>query len=66
MKMGITGRFGTIPGSAFEVDLGSGYDVALLPNFLHHFDFTTNVILLKKVREALKPSGLVAVDRVRA
>ena len=60
-KMGISGRFGTIPGSAFEVDLGTGYDVALLPNFLHHFDFATNVTLLKKVRAALKPGGLVAV-----
>jgi ubiquinone/menaquinone biosynthesis C-methylase UbiE len=52
--MGIAGRFHTIPGSAFEVDLGTGYDVALLPNFLHHFDFATNV-------ELLKPEGLVAV-----
>jgi ubiquinone/menaquinone biosynthesis C-methylase UbiE len=60
-QMGITGRFGTIPGSAFEVDLGTDYDIALLPNFLHHFDFATNVTLLKKVRAALKPGGLVAV-----
>ena len=59
--MGIAGRFGTMPGSAFEVALGTGYDVALVPNFLHHFDFTTNVTLLKRVREALKPRGLVAV-----
>jgi SAM-dependent methyltransferase len=59
--MGIMGRFRTIPGSAFEVDLGTAYDVALLPNFLHHFDFRTNVTLLKKVRKALKPGGLVAV-----
>ncbi len=61
LKMGIAGRFRTIPGSAFEVDFGSGYDVALLPNFLHHFDFATNVTLLKKVRAALKPGGLAAV-----
>jgi len=59
--MGIAGRFRTIPGSAFEVDFGTGYDVALLPNFLHHFDFATNVTLLKKVRAALKPGGLAAV-----
>jgi|SRR5579872_1587777 len=60
-KLGITGRFRTIPGSAFEVDLGTDYDVVLLPNFLHHFDFATNVTLLKRVRTALKPGGLVAV-----
>lgn len=60
-KMGIHGRFRTIPGSAFEVALGTGYDVALLPNFLHHFDSATNVTLLKRVRAALKPGGLAAV-----
>jgi len=59
--MGIAGRFRTIAGSAFEVDFGTGYDVALLPNFLHHFDFATNIALLKKVRAALKPGGLAAV-----
>jgi 2-polyprenyl-3-methyl-5-hydroxy-6-metoxy-1,4-benzoquinol methylase len=60
-KMGITGRFRTIPGSFFDVDLGAEYDTALLPNFLHHFDFATNVTLLQKVRAALKPGGLAAV-----
>jgi len=61
VKMGVSGRFLTIPGSAFEIDFGSGYDIALLPNFLHHFDFATNVTLLRKVRAALKPGGLAAV-----
>ncbi|MCU1335397.1 MAG: Methyltransferase type 12 [Bryobacterales bacterium] len=60
-EMGITGRFRTVPGNAFEVDFGTGYDVALLPNFLHHFNSATNVTLLKKVRAALKPAGRVAV-----
>jgi hypothetical protein len=46
---------------AFDVDLGSGYDLVMAPNFLHHFDFDTNVTLLKKVREALAPGGRVAV-----
>jgi len=60
-KMGLGNRAHTIPGSAFEVEFGSGYDVALLPNFLHHFDAHTNVTLLQKVYVALKPEGLVAV-----
>jgi 2-polyprenyl-3-methyl-5-hydroxy-6-metoxy-1,4-benzoquinol methylase len=59
-KAGVYQRFRTIPGSAFDVDFGGGYDVALLPNFLHHFDPPTNVTLLKKVRAAMKPGGLVA------
>jgi SAM-dependent methyltransferase len=50
-----------LPGSFFEVDLGTGYDLVLLPNFLHHFDSATNVGLLKKVHAALKPGGVAAI-----
>jgi hypothetical protein len=59
-KAGVGDRYHGIAGSAFEVDLGSGYDLVLLPNFLHHFDHATNVKLLKRVRAALKPGGRVA------
>lgn len=58
-RSGVQDRYQTIPGSAFDVDFGTGYDVALLPNFLHHFDFATCVGLIKKVRAALKPGGRV-------
>jgi len=57
---GVADRYHTIPGSAFDADLGSGYDLVLLPNFLHHFDHSTNVTLLKRVRAALKSGGRVA------
>ncbi|HUK87463.1 MAG TPA: class I SAM-dependent methyltransferase [Terriglobales bacterium] len=60
-RAGLEGRYFTRPGSAFEVDFGSGYDVALLTNFLHHFDVPTNVGLLKKVHAALKPGGRAVV-----
>jgi len=60
VKLGVADRFHTIPGSAFEVDLGSGYDLILLPNFLHHFDEPTCVKLLKKLRAAMKPTGTLA------
>lgn len=59
-KAGIADRYRLIPGSAFDVDFGSGYDIVLLPNFLHHFDEPTCIQLLKKVYAALKPGGLVA------
>jgi SAM-dependent methyltransferase len=58
---GLDGRFQTIAGSAFEVDFGSGYDLVLLPNFLHHFDHATNVTLLRKVHAALTPGGRAAI-----
>jgi 2-polyprenyl-3-methyl-5-hydroxy-6-metoxy-1,4-benzoquinol methylase len=57
----VAGRYHTIPGSAFDVDFGNGYDLILLPNFLHHFDPPTNVKLLQKVRAALAPGGRAAI-----
>ena len=56
-KAGVTKRFHTIPGSAFEVDYGSDYDLVLITNFLHHFDPPTCIRFLKKVHAALKPEG---------
>jgi SAM-dependent methyltransferase len=60
-KFGVADRYSTIPGSAFDVDLGSGYDLILLPNFLHHFRADVNVGFLKKVHAALAPGGHVAI-----
>jgi len=56
-RAGVASRYHTIPGSAFEVDFGTDYDVVLLTNFLHHFSKDTCVSLLKKVRAATKPGG---------
>jgi SAM-dependent methyltransferase len=56
-QAGVTERYRTLPGSAFEVDFGSGYDLVLLTNFLHHFDRATNVQLLRRAQAALKPGG---------
>ncbi len=54
---GISSRFRKLAGNAFDVDFGTGYDVILIPNFLHHFDPPTCVAFLKKVHAALKPGG---------
>lgn len=56
-KAGVADRYSTIPGSAFDVEFGEGYDTVLLTNFLHHFDQPTNETLLRKVHAALKPGG---------
>jgi len=56
-KAGIEGRFSTIPGSAFEVDLGTAYDIVLIPNFLHHFDPPGCEAFLRRVHAALAPGG---------
>jgi ubiquinone/menaquinone biosynthesis C-methylase UbiE len=57
IKAGVSARYHTIPGSAFDVDFGSDYDIVLLTNFLHHFSPQVNEILLRKVHAALKPGG---------
>jgi SAM-dependent methyltransferase len=58
---GVAARFRTRAGSAFEVPFGDGYDLVLLPNFLHHFDPPTCERLLAKARAALAPSGRVVI-----
>ena len=55
---GLADRYSTIIGNAFDVDLGAGYDIVLIPNFLHHFDPGTNESLLRKVHAALTPEGI--------
>jgi hypothetical protein len=58
-KMGVGGRVHRIEGDAFAVDLGSDYDIVLIPNFLHHFDEPTNVGFLKRLHAAMRPGGRV-------
>jgi SAM-dependent methyltransferase len=59
-QAGVDDRYDMLPGSAFEVDFGGPYDAVLLTNFLHHFDQSTCVGLLKKVHAALRPGGRAA------
>ncbi len=56
-KAGVTSRFSTRPGSAFDADLGEGHDYVFITNFLHHFDEATNIKLLQRFRSALKDGG---------
>jgi ubiquinone/menaquinone biosynthesis C-methylase UbiE len=56
-KAGVADRYSAIEGSAFDVDYGTGYDLVLLTNFLHHFDPTTCETLLRKVHAALADGG---------
>lgn len=58
-KFGVVDRYQWLPGSAFEVEFGTDYDIVLLTNFLHHFDAATNETLLKKIHAALADGGQV-------
>lgn len=58
-KAGISSRYRTIEGSAFDADLGEGYDIVLLTGFLHNFGENMNEALLRKAHRALQPGGRV-------
>ncbi|HTQ49396.1 MAG TPA: methyltransferase [Candidatus Acidoferrales bacterium] len=58
---GFVDRFSTLAGSAFDVELGTDYDVVLVPNFLHHFNVADCIRFLKRAHAALRPGGRVAI-----
>lgn len=60
-EAGLAVRARYLPGSAFEVDFGSGFDAVLVTNFLHHFGREACVRFLAKCRAALANGGRVAV-----
>jgi ubiquinone/menaquinone biosynthesis C-methylase UbiE len=59
--MGAADRYHLLPGSAFEIDFGSEYDLVLINNFLHHFDVPTCTAFMRKVHAALVPGGRAAI-----
>ena len=50
-----------LPGSAFTVELGTGYDVVLVPNFFHHFSVDDNITLMKRFYNAMRPGGRMMI-----
>jgi SAM-dependent methyltransferase len=60
-QMGVGDRHHLIPGSAFDVDFGGGYDLALVTNFLHHFSPEVCTAFMKKVYASLVPGGRAAI-----
>jgi SAM-dependent methyltransferase len=55
-------------GNALMDDFGSAaYDVVLLANLVHHFNYTSNQCILNRVARALRPDGICAIlDFVRS
>ena len=60
-EAGVADRFQTIAGSAFDASYGTGWDVAIVANFLHHFDAPTCETLLKRIRGSLRDGGAIVV-----
>ena len=60
-RAGLADRHHLLPGSAFDTPFGEGYDLALITNFLHHFDRDTCISFLRKVHASLAPGGRAAI-----
>jgi ubiquinone/menaquinone biosynthesis C-methylase UbiE len=58
-QAGVQDRYQVIAGDAFQEDFGSGYDLVLLTNFLHHFSLAACETLLRKIHHCLAPGGRV-------
>lgn len=58
---GVGGQLRTRPGDAFTADLGSDYDLVLVPNLIHHFEPAACEALLRRVHAALKPGGRIVL-----
>jgi 2-polyprenyl-3-methyl-5-hydroxy-6-metoxy-1,4-benzoquinol methylase len=60
-RAGMSDRVEHRDGDMFESELGGPYDGALVFDIIHHLSAEQVVSLLRRVREALKPGGTVAV-----
>jgi precorrin-6B methylase 2 len=58
---GLGERFSKVAGDAFTADLGTDYDLVLVPNFLHHFNIADCTRFLRRVHAALRPGGRVLI-----
>ena len=54
---GVSERFRTVAGDAFEVDWGREFDLVILANFLHHFSPDECATILRKVKSSLSAQG---------
>lgn len=60
-EAGVENRVEVAGGDYWNDDLGSDYDVAFVFNIIHAHDSEENSRLFKRVSEALKPGGQIAV-----
>jgi 3-hydroxy-5-methyl-1-naphthoate 3-O-methyltransferase len=60
-RFGLTSRFGFLAGDLLEVEFPDRCDVATLGHILHSEGERRSQALLKKVNNALKPGGTIAI-----
>lgn len=59
LAAGISSRYDTLDGSALDTDLGSGFDLVLITNCLHHWSVPQCEGLLRRIHAAMNPGGCV-------
>lgn len=61
-KEGLGDRVVHRAGDALSTDLGTNaYDLVFLSAVVHHFDGATNLALMQRIDQALRPGGIVAI-----
>ncbi|WP_328304452.1 methyltransferase (plasmid) [Streptomyces sp. NBC_00435] len=60
-RMGVADRVTALPGDAFTDPLGGPYDVVVVANVLFQYSPERATRLLRRVREVLRPGGVVVV-----
>jgi SAM-dependent methyltransferase len=62
-RAGLEDRYEFVEGSAFDIDWGepASYDLVLVANLCHLFAEEANLRLVRRVADALRPGGRVAI-----
>jgi len=60
-KFGVASRFEYLPGDILEVNYSNDFDIATLGQILHSEGEARSRVLLKKMYDALKPGGTIAI-----
>jgi ubiquinone/menaquinone biosynthesis C-methylase UbiE len=60
-RHGLEDRYEFVGGDLLEADFGTGYDIAILGQILHSEGEQRSKRLLRKVHDALKPGGRIAI-----
>lgn len=61
-RKGFSGLAKVVAGDLVEVDIGKGYDLAIVSNVLRFFSFKENMKILNKIFDALKRHGRIIVQ----
>lgn len=65
-RLGLRDRTSSIEGSVFDVPLGGPYDLVIASHIFHHFSEERCLTLMRRLADALKPGGKLAINEFAA